>query len=177
MDIKIRKLVFASLFTAITCVATMLIQIPTPIGGYVHAGDAFVVLGAMVLGGLWGSVAAGLGSALADIIFGFTVYAPGTFVIKFIVAVTVSAVFRALPIKKMFLRAFIASLVAEACMVALYFIYESTILGFGIAAVAEIIPNALQGLFGALVGSALIIALLRSDYVVKSFPELRKYRQ
>lgn len=177
MDIKIRKLVFASLFTAITCVATMLIQIPTPIGGYVHAGDAFVVLGAMVLGGLWGSVAAGLGSALADIIFGFTVYASGTFVIKFIVAVTVSAVFRALPIKKMFLRAFIASLVAEACMVALYFIYESTILGFGIAAVAEIIPNALQGLFGALVGSALIIALLRSDYVVKSFPELRKYRQ
>jgi len=175
VDIKIRKLVFASLFTAITCVATMIIQIPTPIGGYVHAGDAFVILGAMLLGGVWGGIAAGLGSALSDIIFGFTVYAPGTFVIKFIMSVTASAIFKTLPTKKTYLSVFIAAVIAEICMVVLYFIYESIILGFGMAAVAEIIPNSTQGLFGAVVGSALVLALLSSDYVVKSFPELRKY--
>lgn len=177
MDTKIRKLVFASLFTAITCVATIIIQIPTPIGGYVHAGDAFVVLGAMILGGVWGSFAAGLGSALADIIFGFTVYAPGTFVIKFAVAFAVSAIFKLVRIKNLYFRIFTAALFAEALMVLLYFAYESLILGFGLAAAAEIIPNSMQGLFGAVVGAALVLALLSSDYVVKSFPELRKYRQ
>lgn len=177
MDVKIRNLVFASLFTAITCVATMVIQIPTPIGGYVHAGDAFVILGSMLLGGLWGGVAAGLGSGLADILFGYTIYAPGTFVIKFLVAVIASMIFRVFPAKKLYLRAIVSALIAEVCMVILYFLYESVILKYGIAAAAEMVPNSLQGLFGAVVGSALILALLSSDYVVKNFPELRKYKK
>ena len=45
-DETIKKLVFAALFAALSCVATMVIRIPTPIGGYIHAGDAVVLLAA-----------------------------------------------------------------------------------------------------------------------------------
>ena len=35
-DNTIKKLVFAALFAALSCAATMVIRIPTPIGGYIH---------------------------------------------------------------------------------------------------------------------------------------------
>ena len=42
-DKKIRKLVFTALLAALTCVATMVIQIPAPVSGYVNLGDCVVV--------------------------------------------------------------------------------------------------------------------------------------
>ena len=53
-DNTIKKLVFAALFAALSCAATMVIRIPTPIGGYIHAGDAVVLLSAFLLGPWWG---------------------------------------------------------------------------------------------------------------------------
>ena len=39
---NIKKLVTAALLAAMTCVATMIIKIPTPTFGYIHPGDGFV---------------------------------------------------------------------------------------------------------------------------------------
>ena len=36
---KIRKLVLAALLAALVCVATMVVQIPSPMQGYVNLGD------------------------------------------------------------------------------------------------------------------------------------------
>lgn len=52
-DKTVKKLVFAALFAALCCVATMVIRIPTPIGGYIHAGDAVVLLAGFLLGPWW----------------------------------------------------------------------------------------------------------------------------
>ena len=41
---KTVKIVVAAVFAALSCVATMVIQIPTPTGGYVHMGDCIVLL-------------------------------------------------------------------------------------------------------------------------------------
>ena len=41
---NIKKLVTAALLAAMTCVATMIIKIPTPTFGYIHPGDGFVLL-------------------------------------------------------------------------------------------------------------------------------------
>ena len=42
---KTKSMVFAALFAALACVATMSLHIPTPgTGGYIHPGDAIVVL-------------------------------------------------------------------------------------------------------------------------------------
>ena len=93
---KTRKLVYAALFAALTCVMTMIVKIPVPAtGGYVNLGDCVVLLAGWVLGPMYGGAAAGLGSMLADLVSGYPLYAPGTFVIKACMAVCAWAVFRA----------------------------------------------------------------------------------
>ena len=83
---KLRTLILAAMFAALTCVATMIIHIPSPIGGYFNLGDCMVLLSAFVLGPVWGTAAGGIGSALADVICGYFIYAPGTLVIKALMA-------------------------------------------------------------------------------------------
>ena len=86
MKTKTQKIVIASLFTALCCVATMIIKIPSPLKGYVNLGDCIVLVAGWILSPTYGFLAAGLGSALADIFSGYVVYAPATFVIKGIMA-------------------------------------------------------------------------------------------
>ena len=71
-----KKLIYAALFAALCCVITMYPKFPT-LFGYIHAGDALVLLAAYVLGPLWGSLAAALGSSLADLMAGYVQYFPG----------------------------------------------------------------------------------------------------
>ena len=50
MKFQTKKLVLSALFMALTCVATMSIRIPTPgTGGYIHPGDAIVILSGALL--------------------------------------------------------------------------------------------------------------------------------
>ena len=45
MNSNLKKIVMTALFAALACVATMSIRIPTPgTGGYIHPGDAIVIL-------------------------------------------------------------------------------------------------------------------------------------
>ena len=76
----------ASLLAALCCVATMIIKIPSPLKGYLNLGDCVVLLSGWFLSPLYGFLAAGLGSALADVFSGYVTYAPATFVIKGIMA-------------------------------------------------------------------------------------------
>ncbi len=79
---NIKKLVTAALLAAMTCVATMIIKIPTPTFGYIHPGDGFVLLCGVVLGPLPGALAAGIGSMFSDIFSGYVTWAPAIFIIK-----------------------------------------------------------------------------------------------
>ena len=82
MNTNLKKMITAALFTALACVATMSIRIPTPgTNGYIHPGDAIVILSGVMLGPAWGLLAAGIGSAMADLIGGYVLYVPITFVI------------------------------------------------------------------------------------------------
>ena len=84
---KLKKIVLTALFAALSCVATMSIKLPTPgTGGYIHPGDAMVILSGVVLGPWWGLLAGGIGSAMADLLGGYFVYVPITFAIKGLVA-------------------------------------------------------------------------------------------
>ena len=94
-DMKLRKLVLAALFAALCTVMTMVVQVPSPMQGYVNLGDCAVLLSAWVLGPWYGGAAAGLGSMLADLL-SYPHYAPGTLVIKFTMAVAAAYIFEAM---------------------------------------------------------------------------------
>lgn len=163
-DNKVRKLVFSALFAALCCAATTFIKIPTTLG-YMNAGDAVVLLGAFLLGPGWGALAAGLGSALADLLAGYALYAPGTLVIKALMALLAGLLLRRMGGKKPLMASVLAGVAAELVMIAGYFVYECFVLGYGLAALGSIPTNCLQGVFGAAAASALFLALRKTDYV------------
>ena len=66
-----KKMVTAALLAAFTCIATMIIKIPTPTFGYIHLGDGLVLLCGIILGPGIGALAAGIGSMFADIFSGY----------------------------------------------------------------------------------------------------------
>ena len=72
MNSNLKKIVMTALFAALACVATMSIRIPTPgTGGYIHPGDAVVILAGIILGPAYGLLAGGVGSAMADLLGGY----------------------------------------------------------------------------------------------------------
>ena len=74
-----RTLVIAALLAALVCVATMVVKIPSPLKGYINLGDCMVLLSGWLLPPVFSFLAAGIGSALADVFSGYFVYAPVTF--------------------------------------------------------------------------------------------------
>ena len=164
-DKKIRKLVFAALLAALVCVATMVVQIPSPMQGYVNLGDCFVLLSGWLLGPWYGFAAGGIGSMLADLFLGYAHYAPGTLVIKGLVALLAALLYEKLGRSP---AARIASgVVGEIVMVLGYFGYASMLLGKGLAAAASIPGNIFQGAVGLVVGAVLATVLERAKVTQK----------
>ena len=92
-----KKIVSAALFAALTFIATLIhIHFPGMMTGYVNIGDTMVIASAILLGPVYGAGAAAVGSALTALFHGYVIYVPGTFVIKFILAVGAYFVFRLL---------------------------------------------------------------------------------
>lgn len=88
-----RKLCITGLLIAITCVATMIIKIPIPATqGYINVGDSIILITAVLLGNPFAALAGGIGSALADLILGYTNYVPVTFVVKGIEGLIAAAI-------------------------------------------------------------------------------------
>ncbi len=156
---KLTKMVIAALFAAIICISTFIVQIPSPAtGGYINLGDCFVLIAGIYLGSGYGALAAGLGSALADVLAGYAQYAPATFVIKALMAVAAYVTFRSLSKKPPTLSKIICGFTAETIMVLGYFAYEAVILKYGAGAAGSIVPNIVQGAVGIAVAAALSAA-------------------
>ncbi|MBQ8278650.1 MAG: ECF transporter S component [Roseburia sp.] len=156
-DNKIKKMTISALFMALTCVATMIIKLPTPgTGGYVHLGDAFVVLSGILLGPVYGAIAGGIGSALADLLGGYFVYVPITFIVKTAIAAGVGFIYHKLtknihiPVIKCILCGIYSTLlVAFGYLFFEYFMYGS-------AALASVPANLGQGLSGLIISTILL---------------------
>ena len=156
MNTKTKKLVISALMAALTCVATMIIKIPSPLKGYLNLGDCIVLVSGWMLSPVYGFLAAGIGSALADVISGYMTYVPATFVIKGLMAVIAFYGFKLLHKKSGNLPARIVSgVVAEVVMVLGYFVFEGFLYGFVPSAV-NIPANSVQGIAGLVIGVALI---------------------
>lgn len=152
---EIRRLVITALFTALVCVSTMVIRIPSPVNGYINMGDCFVLLSGWLLGPAWGFFAAGVGAMLADILSGYAQYAPATFIIKGCMALVTYLLFTALtkaaPGRQKLAR-LLSGAVAECIMVTGYFGYEALLLGLGLGAAANMPFNMIQGGAGLICG-------------------------
>ena len=158
-----KKLVLSALFAALACVATMSIRIPTPgTGGYIHPGDAIVILCGVFLDPVSAFLAAGIGSCMADLLGGYFIYVPITFVIKGLVAFSASHVCgRPEPCGGLRARGMNPYAAVAGCGVidiilvaGGYCLCEIFLYGLG-AALASVPSNIIQGISGLIISSAL----------------------
>lgn len=156
---RTKKIVLAALMAALTCLATMIIKIPSPLKGYLNLGDGIVLTAAWILSPTYGFLAAALGSALADLFSGYVIYAPATFIIKGLMVPIAYFMFQALQKKcGKLLCKIISGTTAEIFMVLGYFVFEGFLYGF-IPSAVNILPNAAQGVAGLIVGIILSKAI------------------
>lgn len=178
-----KKMVTAALLAAFTCIATMIIKIPTPTFGYIHLGDGLVLLCGIILGPGIGALAAGIGSMFADIFSGYMTWAPATLIIKALTACIAGLLFHKLHLNisskaNRSVRVVIGGIVGEALMVLGYFLFEAGLAAFangsfssaalatGIASSVAGIPfNIVQGVVGIILCLILLPVLSKINDV------------
>jgi len=146
---NLQKLTVAALLAAFTTVATLVIQIPTPTKGYLNLGDCFVNISAWMLGPVWGTAAAGIGSAMADAIGGYWIYVPVTLIIKSLMAFVSYQIYQKLSEKNSFQARITAACTAEIIMILGYAGFEAVLYGSFATALLGISSNLVQGIMGA----------------------------
>lgn len=154
----LKKVVVSALMAALVCVATMVIQIPSPMNGYINLGDCFVLLSGWLLGPVYGAAASGVGSMLTDLLMGYAVYAPGTLIIKGIMGALCAVILKAFKPSPTAAGYIVSGLASEAVMVLGYFGYAALLLGKGSAAVLSIPGNCVQAAAGLILGT--VIAMI-----------------
>lgn len=125
---KLRSIALSGVLAAIVFVFTAFVQVPVPaagLSGYVHLGDAFVYLAACLLPYPWGVGAAAVGAGMADVLTGYAVWAPGTLLIKALMALC----FTSKPKQLLCGRNACALAVAALINVGGYYLYECAIVG------------------------------------------------
>ena len=162
---RTRMVVMAAAFAALACVATMVVKVPSPTGGYMNLGDT-------VLGPAWGALAGSIGPALADVLLGSPIYAPATLVIKAGMAALAAACHQAFGKGRGPLGLAACGIVGELPMVVGYWLYDALLLGSAAGAAAGIPSNLVQAAFGIAASTLLAAALGRSAYVRREFPRL-----
>ena len=169
---RTRMVVMAAAFAALACVATMVVKVPSPTGGYMNLGDTVVLLGGYLLGPAWGALAGSIGPALADVLLGSPIYAPATLVIKAGMAALAAACHQAFGKVRGPLGLAACGIMGELPMVVGYWLYDALLLGSAAGAAAGIPSNLVQAAFGIAASTLLAAALGRSAYVRREFPRL-----
>ncbi|MFX1277549.1 MAG: ECF transporter S component [Promethearchaeota archaeon] len=168
----ILTLSIVGVFSGLICVLTMVVSIPIPVTqGFINIGDAGVMICGLLFGPIIGGFSGGIGSALADLILGYTIYAPGTLIIKGLEGFLVG--FIANPkkyYKKINYRDILAVLVGGLLMAYGYFLYEIFIFGVP-AAVYELILNGIVqfGLGGII---ALLFIATTRKVIIDNLPQV-----
>lgn len=162
-------------FVILVAVTTTIIRIPVPATtGYFNLGDIFIIGAGLLFGPLAGMVVGAIGAGAADL-FGYPQFVLATVVTKGVEGLLVGLVAQNRHPKAS--RIWFAASLGAATMVVGYFVFEAFVypfLGkwmpfFNITnfqdAVVELVPNAVQGVIGAVGGVGIWRALsaLRSE--------------
>ncbi|MDO4285932.1 MAG: ECF transporter S component [Eubacteriales bacterium] len=86
------RVVYVGLFAALSYVVFTFFQVKVPLPGgdatSFHLGNAVVVIGALLLGGVWGGLGGAIGMTIGDLLDPvYLVYAPKTFFLKLMIGI------------------------------------------------------------------------------------------
>ena len=156
---SLKEMTRYAVMIALITVMTIVVHIPTPATkGYLNLGDMVVFLSAIMFGKKGGFIVGGLGSGLADVLLGYTHYAPITFIVKGLEGFIAGSLLET----KLGEKAQIIPMALGGVWMAFgYYIAEIFMYGVKVA-LASIPGNIVQGLFGVVVASVLSMALKKT---------------
>lgn len=167
---SMKKMVMTALMAALVCITTMVIRIPIPsTGGYIHPGDAMVILSGVLLGPGAGFMAAGIGSAFADLLGGYFVYVPITFAIKGLIGLSSGMLYKKVGIGqgKKHIAVVLGGIMDVMLVAGGYFLCEMWM--FGVAGALPAIPaNIVQGISGIVI-SCMLYPIVSGIYEKSSY--------
>ena len=151
---SVQFLTVTAIFVALTYIFTAFINVRLPIaanGGLIHLGNVPLFIGAILFGKKTGAVAGGVGMGLFDLLSGWTLWAPFTFVIVGAMGYVVGAMTEG---HRSTARD--AAAIAVACVIKVvgYYIAEVILYHNLFAPVASIPGNLVQ------IGTAAVIVLI-----------------
>jgi uncharacterized membrane protein len=158
-------------FATLAFLGTTVIRIPIPAsGGYFNLGDTFVMAAALLYGPLVGGLVGAIGPAMADAL-GFPQFILATAVVKGVEGVLIGLIVGS---RRRPWRAVIALAAGVLVLVGGYYLFEAYLYPllalripfFGVtdaaAALAEVVPNLLQGGISAVIAFGIWKILARS---------------
>ena len=147
---------------ALSTLLTMFTKIPVPgIRGYFNVGDAVIMLAALLIGRKEGTLVGAIGPALADLLLGYAVFVPITFLVKGIEGFLGGTIYGK---KKSLSSALLATVIGGVIIVAGYFVAESFVFDFGVAS-AGVLTNTIQAVMSVLISMLLYTALRKIPFV------------
>ena len=162
-------LIYTALMICLILLGTVLVRIPVPMTqGYVHLGDAVIFLAVLILGKRRAAVAAGLGSALADILGGFAFWAPWTLIIKYLMGLITGTILELAPVNSNgkqisgTLIKILSMSIGGIFMCAAYLLAERVIYGSFALAILGLPWNVGQVAVGILIATAAHPAFIKS---------------
>ena len=146
------------MFSALVFVITAYLHIPT-YNGYVHCGDGFIFIAACILPMPYSILVGVLGAMLADLLTGFAIWAPGSMIIKGLLALLFTYKSNKIITKRNLFMLLPAALISAVG----YYLYEALIIGSFIASLAGIPGSLVQALASSIVYVAMGVAMDKYD--------------
>jgi len=121
----------SGIMAALVFVLTSIFQITiTATKGYFNVGEIGVYISALIFGPYVGAFAGGVGSALADVATGYSIYAPGTLVIKGCEGYLAGILLQRIKLKERKLLPIVLGLIVALCMGVIGVLYYNSVWNF-----------------------------------------------
>ena len=164
VSMKTRDLTKLAIMSALVCIATYFLKVPTPTG-YTHLGDSMIFIGVLVLGWKKGALAGGMGAALADFIGGYMQWVIPTFCIKFLMAALMGLIATKL-LSKYKHGWIIGAVIGGTFQIPAYTLVKIPLFGLGYA-ISSLPTITGQTILGIVIASGLVSTMFASGAIKK----------
>ena len=163
---KTTEIAITAMMIAFVAIAILFIKVPIPFTqGFVHLGDGLILFSLLLLGWKYGAVAGACGAALGDLISGYAMWAPWSFVLKAVMVVVAGLIIEKLKSSKLnfSIVKIVAMVIGGLLMVAGYYIAEGVMYGNFTAPLISIPWNVGQLVVGIVIAVVLEVSISKSQ--------------